>query len=348
MKTTIFSGLVIWMLAAAPLFTSCSKDNNNEQEQQKEQKQEQGEGEQEQKYDNLKVSVDKTLKVSLGGTATFTIEAGSGEYTVTSANEKVAKATLSEKTVSIQALAVGETEVIVTDAKSKQTAKLTITVMANSHNIAPNEPYYIRLTTQKAIGETIRLNIIEYNTMGRRAWIDLNNNGKKDNGEKVDITIGNYRIDYRIMSQYITIYGNIEELNCSGSHITSLDTNNSSHHLKYLDCSRNNLTSLDVSKNVGLDVLNCGSNSLTSLDISQNKTLKDLSIYKNKFDKANMEKIIGSLPDRKYSILTQNFDGWYDTDETNYKGDELKDLLKNKSWRARIYDTNYFRWEEWR
>lgn len=310
MKTTIFRGLVIWMLAAAPLFTSCSKDNNNEQEQQKEQQKEQGEGEQEQKYDNLKVSVDKTLKVGLGDTATFTIEAGSGEYTVTSANEKVAKATLSEKTVSIQALTIGETEVIITDTKSKQTAKLTITVMANSHNIAPNEPYYIRLTTKKAIGETIRLGIDTETKDFSEIWIDFNNNGKRDSEEAV---VGNgyfSKHPYELGTQYITIYGKVTHLNCEENLITSLDISNNvnlralncnsnnltsldisnNRKLERLDCSANNLTALDISNNVNLGYLDCSANNLTALDISKNVKLKDLDCSSNNLTSLDVSK----------------------------------------------------------
>ncbi len=114
MKSSIFSRMAIGMMAAAQILVSCSKDSNEPDQP---------------TYDNLKLSTDQPFEVEVGGSVAFTIDAGSGEYTVASNHEDIAKATLTEKKVSIQAVAVGETQIVVTDTKSKQTASLGVKVL---------------------------------------------------------------------------------------------------------------------------------------------------------------------------------------------------------------------------
>lgn len=81
---------------------------------------------------NLQLS-KSSLVLVVGGLETVNITSGSGEYTVTSSDETVASATISNNTVKVKARAraYGETTITVTDEKSGQTATLEVKVFVN-------------------------------------------------------------------------------------------------------------------------------------------------------------------------------------------------------------------------
>ncbi len=133
----------------------------------------------------------------------------------------------------------------------------------------------------------------------KNVWIDLNDNGKKDDGEKV--TNFEMYVTYTKIAKTVTLYGNITELGCSNNNLTSinvspntkleklycsknkltsLDVKNSTN-LKVLWCDQNQLTSLDVKNNTKLERLWCDENQLTSLDLKNNAELEELGCYKN-------------------------------------------------------------------
>ena len=88
----------------------------------------------------------------------------------------------------------------------------------------------------------------------------------------------------------------LEELDCWGNNLTSLDVSNNSHltslicsynqidnlnlsqnrKLTDLFCHKNNLTNLDVRNNISLTNLDCGYNPISKLEISQNTNLTSL------------------------------------------------------------------------
>jgi predicted DNA-binding antitoxin AbrB/MazE fold protein len=70
----------------------------------------------------------KKLNLNVGETGQIKITSGSGEYGVTNLNSDKAKATLQGTTITIEALAVGEAKVVVTDIKTGQKIIIEITV----------------------------------------------------------------------------------------------------------------------------------------------------------------------------------------------------------------------------
>jgi len=66
--------------------------------------------------------------------------------------------------------------------------------------------------------------------------------------------------------------------------------------LELLWCYDNQLTALDVSKNTALKDLWCDNNQLTALDVSNNTALTLLECYNNSIKGADMDALVGSLP----------------------------------------------------
>ncbi len=218
---------------------------------------------------------------------------------------------------------------------------------------------YIVLKREKVEGKW-KLSIFCKEEDKPNVWVDLNNNGQKEENEKVTST--NYKIKVEGQSRIITIYGKADGLACDYNSLIDLDVSHNTA-LDYLSCRSNKLTSLDVTKNTELINLDCAENQLTSLDISQNKKLYNLDYtanhitslqisgvrerfqlrcYKNSLSKADMEKLIASLPHNP----TGEFYGWFRPgEETNYKGDELKEKIRAKGWKP--YHLEVGGWKVW-
>jgi hypothetical protein len=97
-----------------------------------------------------------------------------------------------------------------------------------------------------------------------------------------------YLSDFNISSlKGIEFFPNLEDLDCSGNKLTTLDLSNNTA-LTRLDCYSNNLSTLNVSNNTALTYLNCGSNKLTALDVSDNTALTYLSCGSNKLTALNV------------------------------------------------------------
>ncbi|WP_052103095.1 leucine-rich repeat domain-containing protein [Porphyromonas canoris] len=141
------------------------------------------------------------------------------------------------------------------------------------------------MTTTLAVGEKITVKIYAKPEDRADVWIDLNNNGTKDEGEKVVVFF--YK-DYTLGSQTITIYGKVTEFHCHQQSLTSLDVSKNTA-LTELSCSDNSLTSLDLSKNTELEWLDCEKNSLTSLNV-KNTALKALICNWNRLSSLNVSK----------------------------------------------------------
>ena len=96
------------------------------------------------------------LSLVEGSSGTVEITAGSGEYGVTNLNSDKAKATLEGTTITIQALAVGEAKVVVTDIKTGQ--KIIIEVTVTQGTTYPD----IALSTQEVylnVGDTEQIEV---------------------------------------------------------------------------------------------------------------------------------------------------------------------------------------------
>ena len=129
------------------------------------------------------------------------------------------------------------------------------------------------LTTAKSPGETIKLWIDATEADRPDVWIDLNNNGEKDDGEAVTIFFNT--VEYTLGAQTVTVYGKVTKLGCENNQLTSLNVSNSTA-LKELWCNNNQLTTLDTSNSTALEYLDCSNNQLTSLNVSNSTALKEL------------------------------------------------------------------------
>ena len=202
-------------------------------------------------------------------------------------------------------------------------ANLTITETADGIIIEYNGESYIlpkfptmTLTTAKSVEETIGLWIDAAEADRSGVWIDLNNNGKKDDGEAVTNFAG--FVEYTLGARTVTVYGKVTMLNCEKNQLTSLDVSNNTV-LTFLECSSNQLTSLDVSNKTELTFLGCDRNQLSFLDVSNNTALKELYCFDNRLTSldvsnntalrflwctdnnisgSNMDVLVNSLPDR--------------------------------------------------
>ncbi len=141
----------------------------------------------------------------------------------------------------------------------------------------PDAIPFMSLTTEKAPGSAIYFSITADEADLPDVWIDLNDNGVKDDGEE----LGNPKT---VNSPVIRIYGKVTGLNCQLAGLTALDASRNPY-LVTLECSHNSLTSLDLSQNRKLEYLKCWSSvadkRLKSLDVSQNTELTYLDIWKN-------------------------------------------------------------------
>ncbi len=119
----------------------------------------------------------------------------------------------------------------------------------------PKDTHYIVLTTKKAVGEKISLviNVAEADEAG--VWLDLNGNGKWDEGIDQKITKFSENIKYTLKAQTFRIYGKVNSIDCTYNELTMVDI---SHNpaLTKLFAYDNNLPSiahLDQLKELGID-----------------------------------------------------------------------------------------------
>ena len=173
---------------------------------------------------------------------------------------------------------------------------------------ALNTSHYIVLTTKKAVGKKISLNINAAEADKAGVWVDLNGNDKWDEGiDQKPVFDGD---DYTLQAQTFRIYGKIYNLNCGDNQLTAIDIsqnaaltrllvegNNLSsiahlEHLKELSIDSHTLlasslpkelTFLRINETTPLTTINTSSfTELNSLDIDNCKNLKSLDLSNNK------------------------------------------------------------------
>ena len=137
--------------------------------------------------------------------------------------------------------------------KAKYPEKTFTTAKKEEPKPEPKDTHYIVLTTKKTVGETISIYIGAADENRAGVWVDLNGNGKWDEG--IDQKPKFDGSDYILKAQTFRIYGKIRFLNCSDREITALDI---SHNpaLTELHANDNNLPSiahLDQLKKLGID-----------------------------------------------------------------------------------------------
>ncbi len=116
-------------------------------------------------------------------------------------------------------------------------------------------------------------------------WLDLNNNGAKDDGEN-GRDFGFY-YSAQQQSKTIKIYGKLTKFECYSNQVTSLNVANCPS-LKQLTCTYNPITELNVTKNKQLTDLLCYGNQLKSIDLSQNASLVTVDLNGNQLTSLNL------------------------------------------------------------
>ncbi len=174
-----------------------------------------------------------------------------------------------------------------------------------TYNNKKSQPY-IELTTTKAVGETIKLAMKADEQDKKDIWIDLNNNGTRDEGEKVTKFNEGEKYPeeafgtYKLKSQTIRVYGKVndfytytyfdEEKGVNiGEEITKIDVSHNKY-LFHLLCNYNKIKELDVSQNIQLEILSCMGNQLSHLDVSKNTKLEWLSCFLNQLSSLDVSK----------------------------------------------------------
>ena len=149
----------------------------------------------------------------------------------------------------------------------------------------------ITFVTEKSVGETIRIALYAAAENQADVWIDLNNNGIKDEGETPDFpySVSTGLTNYVIGAQTITVYGNVYRLDCySNNRISALEPASSS--LTHLFCHNNSIREANMTTlmNSLFDRKSISGGTLvivdTTLPSEQNVALKsdvDVAVEKN-------------------------------------------------------------------
>jgi len=194
--------------------------------------------------------------------------------------------------------------------KAKYPEKTFTTAKKEEPKPEPKDTHYIVLTTQKTVGEKVKLNINAAEEDQAGVWLDLNGNGKWDEGIDQKPTKFFRDIEYTLQAQTFRIYGKVWHLDCQNNQLTGLDIsqnatltrlyaqgNNLSsivhlEHLKELSIDSHTLlasslpkelTFLRVNETTPLTTINTSSfTELNSLDIDNCKNLKSLDLSNNK------------------------------------------------------------------
>ena len=127
--------------------------------------------------------------------------------------------------------------------KALYTEKTFTTAKKEEPKPEPKDTHYIVLTTDKAVGEKIELHIYASDEYKAGVWLDLNGNGKWDEGIDEKPTQFNKKIKYTLQAQTFRIYGIVRYLKCPNNQLTGVDISHTSA-LTRLYAAENNLPSI--------------------------------------------------------------------------------------------------------
>ena len=179
--------------------------------------------------------------------------------------------------------------------KAKYPEKTFTTAKKEEPKPEPKDTHYIVLTTQKAVGEKVKLNINAAEEDQAGVWLDLNGNGKWDEGIDQKPTEFFRDIEYTLQAQTFRIYGEVWHLNCEDNQLTAVDISHnpaltrllvkgnnlpSIAHLEHLEkLSIDSHTLLASSLPKGLTFLSVNETTpLTTIDTSPFTELKSLAV----------------------------------------------------------------------
>ena len=137
------------------------------------------------------------------------------------------------------------------------------------------QPYYDKLKLTVDAAEADRDSV----------WLDLNDNGHCDDGEK--ITVFGTEQTYMVDSRTLTLYGKVHTLICTSNKLKMLDIHENPA-LTELKCGANALQDLHIDNNTALIKLWCGFCDLKTLNLSSNTKLMDLYCAGNELSSLNV------------------------------------------------------------
>ena len=179
----------------------------------------------------------------------------------------------------------------------------------------------IVITTDAAVGDRLKI-LIESPAGAENVWIDLNNNGICDEGERYEYVQYRYNSFTISSKEPITLHGEISYLDISSCKLTKLDLTAASKALVKLYAHHNQITELDLAGMSNLMLLSLDFNQLTQLDVSSNEKLimlaatdnalesvtlpsgtsvliNRLYLYNNRLSRETIHKLIERLPQRQ-------------------------------------------------
>lgn len=154
----------------------------------------------------------------------------------------------------------------------------------------PQPPKYImKLTTEIAKDGDFKILLNAEKADRSGVWIDLDNNGKKDDGEAVE----NFEKEFtfKLKSQTFSIHGKVMGLLVLNVHLTSIETKENPA-LKALGVSQNKIKSIDLSGNPALEWLMCDNQQdgfkIRELILNKNKELTWIFCSGNEIEKLDL------------------------------------------------------------
>lgn len=134
----------------------------------------------------------------------------------------------------------------------------------------------ITFTHSMVAGSTVRLALSA--DAGEEVWIDLNNNGVKDDGEEVT-SFGTTYKTYLATTQTVSVHGKLTEFRAAENSITDIDFSNAYPGVKIVVINNNQISEVDLHSLEELNSLTIRQNPLTELDLSNNSNIRE--IYAN-------------------------------------------------------------------
>lgn len=123
-----------------------------------------------------------------------------------------------------------------------------------------------------------KITLTPNNNIVHKVWIDLNNDGICQEGEKW--VKFEEECQLPVVALSVKLYGDYTALKCSENHLSALDITNHTS-LKKLDCSDNGIGDINLTKASTLQQLFANNNKLTKIDLSKCEKLERLNVAKN-------------------------------------------------------------------
>lgn len=166
---------------------------------------------------------------------------------------------------------------------------------------------FLTFYTEVEPGDPIALSVVG------EGWIDLNNNGLRDENETIRVTDGKFQT-YKTNSHVLTLYGDFTSFKANETQIKAIDVSHCPH-----------LATLDLTQNA-----------ISQLDLSKNPELKTLKLSRNNLTAPAMEALANTLPKKESAegaaVVLRTFQ--LGTVEGNQVGQKVLDVLAAKNWKS--------------